>query len=66
MTNFFKHGGPPRTQREFAKAAMDCIEGGAYTHATILIEKIRNGDVRRELLVLLDAKKSQPVAKRRR
>jgi len=45
---------------------MDCIEGGAYTHATILIEKIRNGDVRRELLVLLDAKKSQPVAKRRR
>jgi len=66
MAKFFEHGGPPRTQREFAKAAVDCIEGGAFLHAELLIRRIVKDDVRRELLALLDAKKSQPVTKRSR
>ncbi|HLD32225.1 MAG TPA: hypothetical protein VJB10_01395 [Candidatus Peribacteraceae bacterium] len=60
MAKFFAHGGPPRTQREYVKAATDCIGGGALEHAALLIRRITDESVRGCLIALLEEKKTKP------
>jgi hypothetical protein len=54
MGKFFEHGGPPATQQEFVSAAQQCIEGGAYLHASVLIKKVNQLALREELQRLLE------------